>query len=105
MTTDPALDDHTDPEDFANEYEDDTSGTEDRTAVYEAQTERLKVYATLLRVTVPRIGAATRVEFGRETEIDPDVCSARNLAIMAIFTDIRRIAGFEESSRPEVDPS
>ncbi|WP_406699218.1 hypothetical protein V5E97_10110 [Singulisphaera sp. Ch08] len=91
MTTDPALD-------ADDELVDDEDGSldDDLPDVYDAQTERLKVYATLLRVTVPKIGATTRVEFGKEAEIDPDVCSARNLAIMAIFADIRRIAGFEE---------
>ena len=97
MTTDPALDADAD-DDLVDD--DDASLDEDVPAVYDAQTERLKVYATLLRVTVPKIGASTRVEFGKEAEIDPDVCSARNLAIMAIFADIRRIAGFEEMSHP-----
>jgi hypothetical protein len=65
----------------------------DACLAYEAQTERLKVYAALLRVTIPRIGATTRPEFGKEAEIDPDVNAARNLAIESIFADIRRITG------------
>src|SRR3569623_985817 len=72
---------------------DDDPGEFDAALIYEAQTERLKVYAALLRVTIPRIGATTRLDSGRETEIDPDVNTARNLAIESIFADIRRIAG------------
>ncbi|SIN70533.1 hypothetical protein SAMN05444166_0272 [Singulisphaera sp. GP187] len=97
MTTDPALDANADDV-FVED--DDAALEEEIPDVYDAQTERLKVYATLLRVTVPKIGATTRDEFGKEAEIDPDVCSARNLAIMAIFADIRRIAGFEERHHP-----
>jgi hypothetical protein len=91
MATDPDLD-------SADELvdEDEALLDEELPVVYDAQTERLKVYATLLRVTLPKIGATTRVEFGKEAEIDPDVCSARNLAIMAIFADIRRLAGSPE---------
>jgi|GEM_PF-3045820 len=59
---------------------------------YEAETERLRVYATLIRATLPRIGSTLRSEFGREAEIDTDVCAARNLALMGIFAEIRRIA-------------
>lgn len=64
-------------------------------AWHRAQTERLRVYATLLRVTLPRIGAMVRPEIGSglEIEIDPDVASARHLAVEAVLADIRRIAG------------
>lgn len=94
MATDPDLDPDT-TDDFVDDDEDGLLDEELSTA-YEAQTERLKVYATLLRVTLPRIGATMRGEFAREAEIDPDVCSARNLAIMAICSDIRRITGSQE---------
>jgi hypothetical protein len=98
MATDPDLDS---ADELVNE--DESLFDEELPVVYDAQTERLKVYATLLRVTLPKIGATTRVEFGKEAEIDPDVCSARNLAIMAIFADIRRITGSPEiTGHPDV---
>jgi hypothetical protein len=98
MATDPDLDSADDLVD-----DDEALLDEDLPIVYDAQTERLKVYATLLRVTLPKIGATTRVEFGKEAEIDPDVCSARNLAIMAIFADIRRITGSQAiTAHPDV---
>ena len=67
-------------------------------AWHKTQTERLKVYASLLRVTLPRIGASARLDNGPALDIDPDVITARHLAIEAIFADIRRIAGTPPSS-------
>jgi hypothetical protein len=72
-------------------------------AWHEARTERLKVYAILLRATLPRIGASARLELGPAIEIDPDLTTARNLAMEAIFADIRRIAGAGPLLHPEAD--
>lgn len=63
------------------------------TIVYDSETERMKVYGSILRATSPRIGAVHGYEAGKEIEIDPDVDSARNLALLAIWSDIRRMAG------------
>lgn len=78
------------PQDLDDEAPDDF--VTDQAIVFDARTERLKVYASLIRATLPRIGTSSGFE-GREPEIDGDVTTARNLAIEAIFADIRRIAG------------
>lgn len=73
---------------------------EDLATVYEARTERLRAYTLFLRATVPRVGITHGPESGREVTLIDDIESARNLAVMAVYQDIRRIAG---DGRPNFD--
>lgn len=61
-------------------------------ASHAAQTQRLQVYNDLIKALLPRIGAAGRAIGARPIDVDADVESARNLALVAIFADMRRIA-------------
>lgn len=80
-----------------NDDHDDTIAA-DAALVYEAQTERLRVYAVVLRVTLPKPSATAGFDAAADADIDPDVHTARNLALEAVFADIRRIAGLGISS-------
>jgi hypothetical protein len=79
------------PEEF-----DDTAELEaefDAVSAYDSHTERLGVYSSLLPVLLPPIGTGKMPEAGEEPKLDRDVRRYRNFALVAIFADIRRIAG------------